>query len=111
MELVRGKKREFLRFYGTADIIEADVFILFIWLFQNAEYAFLSRLLSGKGEDWVMGQKDISLVRYFEDRERYADLINGFVFQGNQVVSEDDVQEMDSRVTGEESFLVWDLSS
>lgn len=47
-----------------------------------------------------MGQKDISLVRYFEDRERYADLINGFVFKGKQVVSEQDVQEMDSRITG-----------
>lgn len=47
-----------------------------------------------------MGQKDISLVRYFEDQERYADLMNGFVFQGKQVVSEDDVQDMDSRVTG-----------
>lgn len=47
-----------------------------------------------------MGQKDISLVRYFEDRERYADLINGFVFQGKQIVSGEDVQEMDSRVTG-----------
>ena len=47
-----------------------------------------------------MGQKDISLVRYFEDRERYADLINGFVFKGKQVVGERDVLEMDSRVTG-----------
>lgn len=54
-----------------------------------------------------MGQKDISLVRYFEDRGRYADLINGFVFQGKQVVSEDDVQEMDSRVTG--VFGKWNL--
>lgn len=63
MELVRGKKREFLRFHGTADIIEVDVFLLFIRLFQNAEYAFLSRLLSGKGEDWVMGQKDIDCFK------------------------------------------------
>lgn len=47
-----------------------------------------------------MGQKDISLVRYFEDQGRYADLINGFVFQGREVVSEGDVQDMDSRVTG-----------
>lgn len=47
-----------------------------------------------------MGQKDISLVRYFEDRGRYADLINGFVFKGEQVVSDNDVQEMDSRITG-----------
>lgn len=38
-----------------------------------------------------MGQKDISLVRYFDDRARYADLINGFIFCGEQVVSEDDV--------------------
>ena len=47
-----------------------------------------------------MGQKDIALVRFFEDQGRYADLINGFVFQGKQVVSEGDVQELDSRVTG-----------
>ncbi len=47
-----------------------------------------------------MGQKDISLVCYFDDRARYADLINGFIFCGEQVVSEEDVQEMDSNVTG-----------
>lgn len=47
-----------------------------------------------------MGQKDISLVRYFDDRARYADLINGVIFCGEQVVSEEDVQEMDSNVTG-----------
>lgn len=47
-----------------------------------------------------MGQKDISLARYFEDQERYADLINGFLFDGKQVVSGQDVMEMDSRVTG-----------
>ena len=47
-----------------------------------------------------MGQKDISLVRYFDDWARYADLINGFIFCGEQVVSEEDVQEMDSNVTG-----------
>ena len=46
-----------------------------------------------------MGQKDISLVCYFDDRARYADLINGFIFCGEQVVSEEDVQEMDSNVT------------
>ena len=44
-----------------------------------------------------MGQKDISLITYFEDQRRYADLINGFVFKGKQIVSEQDVQEMDSR--------------
>ena len=34
-----------------------------------------------------MGQKDISLITYFEDQRRYADLINGFVFKGKQIVS------------------------
>ena len=52
------------------------------------------------GKEGFMGQKDIALVRFFEDQGRYADLINGFVFQGKQVVSEEDVQELDSRVTG-----------
>lgn len=47
-----------------------------------------------------MGQKDISLITYFEDQRRYADLINGFVFKGKQIVSEQDVQEMDSRAAG-----------
>lgn len=47
-----------------------------------------------------MGQKDISLVRYFEDQDRFADLINGFIFKGKQIVSGKDILEMDSRVTG-----------
>ena len=47
-----------------------------------------------------MGQKDISLARYFEDQDRYADLINGFLFKGKQIVAGEDIQEMDSRVTG-----------
>lgn len=47
-----------------------------------------------------MGQKDISLVRYFEDQERYADLINGFIFDGDQVVTGQDILDMDSRATG-----------
>ena len=47
-----------------------------------------------------MGQRDISQGRYFEDNQRYADLINGFVFKGKQVISGQDIQDMDSRVTG-----------
>lgn len=47
-----------------------------------------------------MGQKDISLVRYFEDQDRFVDLINGFIFKGKQIVSGKDILEMDSRVTG-----------
>ena len=59
-------------------------------------------------QDWSYGrtgfiafsERTRYLVRYFDDRARYADLINGFIFCGEQVVSEEDVQEMDSNVTG-----------
>ena len=48
----------------------------------------------------VIGKKDISLARYFDDNARCADLLNGYVFHGDQVIAAEDVQEVDSRVTG-----------
>lgn len=47
-----------------------------------------------------MGKRDIPTVVYFQDDARYADLINGFIFDGEQVISETDIQEIDSRVNG-----------
>ena len=47
-----------------------------------------------------MGKKDIALARYFEDPRRYADLINGYVFGGEQVVRAEDIVEKDTRSTG-----------
>ena len=47
-----------------------------------------------------MGKKDIALARYFEDEDRYADLINGYVFSGEQVVSGSDILEKNILVTG-----------
>ena len=47
-----------------------------------------------------MGKKDIALARYFEDPRRYADLINGYVFGGEQVVRAEDIVEKDTRATG-----------
>lgn len=47
-----------------------------------------------------MGKIDISLAEYFSDPIRYADLLNGYIFQGRQKVKPDDVLEKDSRVTG-----------
>lgn len=41
---------------------------------------------------------------YFDNEERCADLTNGFVFKGRQVVSEQDICEMDSRKTGEKKY-------
>ena len=47
-----------------------------------------------------MGKKDIALARFLEDEERYADLINAFVFKGRQVVRAADITERDTRATG-----------
>ena len=41
---------------------------------------------------------------YFDNEERCADLTNGFVFKGRQVVSEQDICELDSRKTGEKKY-------
>ena len=40
-----------------------------------------------------MGKYDVILSQYFEDHYRYADLINGFLFDGEQIVKETDVTD------------------
>lgn len=47
-----------------------------------------------------MGKKDIVLTRYFEDDDRYADLLNGYIFCGKQVVSGEDIVEKNGTVSG-----------
>ena len=42
-------------------------------------------------------EKDIVQIRCLSDNERYADLINGIVFGGRQVVHGEDLQAMDSQ--------------
>lgn len=48
-----------------------------------------------------MGKHDEVLGRYFADNNRYADLINGFVLNGKQLVKAEDLSIMDSRVHGQ----------
>lgn len=40
-----------------------------------------------------MGKKDIVSNAYMEDPERFADLINGYIYHGEKIVSAEDVQE------------------
>ena len=47
-----------------------------------------------------MGKRDIALARYFEDEDRYADLINGFVFRGEPVISGENILDKNTRITG-----------
>lgn len=54
-------------------------------------------MLPFKRGGFFIGNEDVSLIRYYEDNGRYADLINGFVFEGKQVVSKENICEVDSR--------------
>lgn len=47
-----------------------------------------------------MGKCDIILSQYFEDNCRYADLVNGFVFEGSQVIGENDIMDTNPVMTG-----------
>lgn len=47
-----------------------------------------------------MGKEDDALCRYFADNERYADLINGFIMNGRQVIKAEDLSPLDSRYSG-----------
>ena len=41
-----------------------------------------------------MGSKDIGLKSYLQDAARYADLWNGGVFKGKQIVQAEELQEI-----------------
>ena len=43
-----------------------------------------------------MGKSNIAIKQFFRDKERFADLFNGYVFQGEQIVKPEDLEEKDS---------------
>lgn len=45
-----------------------------------------------------MGQRDYCFKRYFSDETRFADLINGVLGEGQQLISPRDLTDMDSQV-------------
>lgn len=46
-----------------------------------------------------MQEKDVVTIEYFEDHRRFADLINGFVFLGEQIVAPEDITELNRVLT------------
>lgn len=46
-----------------------------------------------------MSDRDIISINYFEDKERFADLLNGYLFDGQQIISPEDFREADSSVS------------
>ena len=47
-----------------------------------------------------MGTKDIETAIFFDDDRRYADLLNGYIFDGKQVIMEKQLYSQDTRETG-----------
>lgn len=43
-------------------------------------------------------EHDMIAARYLSDNERFADLLNGYGFEGRQIISPEDLDEMDSRM-------------
>lgn len=57
-----------------------------------------------------MGKEDINLKNYFSDAGRYADLWNGGVFEGKQIVKPDELQEVNPSVLKADNHAVMERS-
>lgn len=55
----------------------------------------------------LMGKADVAVRQWLSDKERFADLFNGTVFQGKKVVLAEDLEEQ----KGESSLIVIDKKS
>ncbi len=55
----------------------------------------------------LMGKADVAVRQWLSDKERFADLFNGTVFQGEEVVLAEDLEEQ----KGESSLIVIDKKS
>lgn len=53
-----------------------------------------------------MGTKDIETAIFFDDDRRYADLLNGYIFDGKQVIMEKQLYSQDTRETGKSQKTV-----
>ena len=54
-----------------------------------------------------MGTKDIETAIFFDDDRRYADLLNGYIFDGKQVIMEKQLYSQDTRETGKSQKDSW----
>ena len=53
-----------------------------------------------------MGKKDITLKDYFSDRRRYADLLNGSVFCGQQMIKAEELRDTDTVQSKSDNYAV-----
>lgn len=45
-----------------------------------------------------MGQKDLAQNQYFRDKRRFADVCNGILFQGREVIRPEELQEKETDI-------------
>lgn len=46
-----------------------------------------------------MGQKEESMIAYYNNPEHFADLMNGWIYRGEKQLTAAQIQEMDTRYT------------
>ena len=54
-----------------------------------------------------MGKKDEYQFDYLDDNRRFADQINGALFNGRQIVKPDELEPDEPQIVNEISFLVF----
>ena len=42
-----------------------------------------------------MQEQNLAASEYFKDKERFADLMNGYVYHGQQIIHPEDILELD----------------
>ena len=50
-------------------------------------------------ERTIMGKSDIKVKQFLRNKKRFADLFNGTVFEGEQIVKPEELEEIDSEVS------------
>ena len=49
-----------------------------------------------------MGRKDLWQSDYFDDKRRFADMINGAFFKGEQIIKAEELEEVDPKLVHHE---------
>ena len=66
---------------------------------ENAHDRTLFFAVKYPKEGVFMGQKEESMIAYYNNPEHFADLMNGWIYRGEKQLTAAQIQEMDTRYT------------
>lgn len=66
---------------------------------ENAHDRTLFFAVKYPKEGVFMGQKEESMIAYYNNPENFADLMNGWIYRGEKQLTAAQIQEMDTRYT------------